>query len=212
MTPRVRPPRRRETGGRPGEVVRPDGDAGEPVPGAGSLGMVVFLASLTVLFLASLVGYVVVRVRADVWPPPGSAPLPPGLWVSTAVILACSAAAHAAVAGIRKGNQIRLLVGLLATAALGVAFLMLQAFNWVQLTAADVRPDRDLYGFTFYMLTGLHAAHVIGGLIPLGITLVKAYLGKYTWASYAGVQRVAAYWHFLDVVWLVLFAVLLIGG
>lgn len=203
------PPDDRDT---QGAVVRPDGDAGAAVPGAGSLGLVLFLASLTMLFLASLVGYLVVRLRADVWPPPGSASLPGGLWVSTAIILACSVTAHAAVAGIRKGNQIRLLVGLLATAALGVAFLMLQGFNWVQLTAADVRPDRDLYGFTFYMLTGLHAAHVIGGLIPLGITLVKAYLGKYTWASYAGVRHVATYWHFLDVVWLVLFAVLLVGG
>ncbi len=211
MTARATPPTGTPGTG-PGAVVRPDGDTGAPVRGAGALGMTWFLASLTMLFLASLVGYVVVRARADVWPPPGSPALPPGLWVSTAIILASSGTAHVAVAGIRKGNQVRLLVGLLATTALGVAFLMLQGFNWVELTAADVRPDRDLYGFTFYMLTGLHAAHVVGGLIPLGITLAKAYLGRYTWASYAGVRHVAIYWHFLDVVWIALFAVLLVGG
>ena len=53
---------------------------------------------------------------------------------------------------------------------------------------------------------------VIGGLIPLGITLAKAYLGKYTWASYGGVRNVAIYWHFLDVVWVVMFSTLLLAG
>jgi cytochrome c oxidase subunit 3 len=196
----------------PGEVVRPDGETGKPVPGAGALGMVVFLASLSVLFLASLVGYLVIRVRADVWPPAGSPDLPGSLWLSTAVILASSLTVHLALAGIRKGNPVRLLVGLLATTALGVAFLMLQAFNWIELVGVDVSPKKDLYGFTFYLLTGLHAAHVVGGLIPLGITVVRAFLGRYTWASYSGVRNVAMYWHFLDVVWLVMFALLWFGS
>ena len=122
MTERATPPTGTEgSGGGPGAVVRSSGETGAPVRGAGALGMAFFLASLTVLFLASLVGYLVVRSRADVWPPPGSPALPPGLWVSTAIILASSATAHLAVVGIRKGNQIRLLVGLLATTALGVA-------------------------------------------------------------------------------------------
>jgi len=205
--PTVRPP---SAGA--GTVVRPEGQAGQAVPGAGSLGMTVFLASLSVLFLASLVGYLIVRSRAATWPPEGSAGLPGSLWLSTAVIVAASFAVHAALTGIRRGNPTRLLVGLLATAALGVAFLVLQAFNWLELVSRDVSPGRDLYGFTFYMLTGLHAAHVVGGLIPLGITVVRAFLGKYTWASYGGVRNVATYWHFLDVVWLVLFAVLWFGS
>ena len=89
---------------------------------------------------------------------------------------------------------------------------MLQAFNWLELVTGDVGPGTGLYGFTFFMLTGLHAAHVVGGLVPLGITLVRAFLGKYTWGAYGGVRNVALYWHFLDFVWLVLFAVLWFGS
>ncbi|RPJ46772.1 MAG: heme-copper oxidase subunit III, partial [Candidatus Latescibacterota bacterium] len=78
------------------------------------------------------------------------------------------------------------------------------------------RPAADapsgLFGFTFYMLTGLHAAHVIGGLGALALTAARAGQGRYTPESRAGVDACAVYWHFLDVVWIVLFAVLWIGG
>lgn len=188
------------------------GDREAGPPGTGTLGMTVFLAALAVLFAASLVGYLVIRIRADTWPPEGTEGLPAGLWVSTVVILGCSAAMHVAVKGIREGNRNRLIAGLAAALVLGVAFLGLQAWNWQQLLERNVSASRDLYGFTFYMLTGLHGLHVIAGLVPLVFVLVRAVLGKYTWASHVGVRQLAMYWHFLDVVWLVLFVVLLLGG
>lgn len=170
--------------------------------------MWIFLASLAMLFAGSLIGYLVVRSRAEVWRPDGVPPLPAGLWVSTAVIVLCSAAVHRAVVEIRNGRQKGLLTGLFATLGLGIAFLVLQAFNWLQLWAADLTPRRGLYGFTFYLLTGLHAVHVVGGLVPLGFTILRALQGRYSWASHTGVRLVAMYWHFLDIVWVVLFIAL----
>lgn len=179
---------------------------------AAPLGMWVFLASLTMLFAASLVGYLVVRARAETWRPEGVPNLPAGLWVSTAVIVLCSVAIHRAVVAIRNGRQQALVAALLATLALGVGFLVLQAFNWLQLWVADVTPRRGLYGFTFYVLTGLHAVHVVGGLVPLAFTIWRAVRGRYTWAAHTGVRTVAMYWHFLDVVWIVMFIALWSGG
>ena len=68
----------------------------------------------------------------------------------------------------------------------------------------------NLYGFLFYLLTGLHALHVVGGLVPLAVTTARAWQGKYTAVAHAGVEHVALYWHFLDVIWLVLFGVLVL--
>ena len=67
----------------------------------------------------------------------------------------------------------------------------------------------SLYAYLFYVLTGLHAAHVIGGLVPLVVVTVNSAYGRYSSVFSAGVRQIAIYWHFLGVVWLVLFAVIL---
>ncbi len=179
------------------------------VPGAGVLGMTIFLVSLSVLFAASIVGYLTVRLRSPQWVPPGTAPLPIGLWASTLLLLLSSVTMHGAVLFIRGGKReisTRLLV---ATFGLGVAFLGMQVFNWWRMVAVDaVLATKSLYAFTFYMLTGLHALHVIGGLIPLARTTWRAHAGAYSWADFQGIHLMAMYWHFLDVVWIVLFVVL----
>lgn len=181
------------------------------LPGAGILGMRIFLATLGMLFVASLFGYVIIRTRAPEWPPAGMPPLPPGLWVATAVIVACSATIHLALASIRLGQTSKASRWLAATFVLGIVFLVLQAFNWAALVGANVTATtKNLYAFTFYMLTGLHAAHVVGGLIPLGIVLARTVRGKYGSGWHAGIRYCAMYWHFLDAVWIVLFAVLVI--
>ena len=179
------------------------------VPGAGVLGMTIFLVSLSVLFAASVVGYLMVRLHSTQWVPPGTAPLPIGLWASTLLLLLSSVTMHGAVLFIRGGKReiaTRLLV---ATFALGLAFLGMQIFNWWRMVAVDaVLATKSLYAFTFYMLTGLHALHVIGGLIPLARTSWRARKGAYSWADFQGIRLMAMYWHFLDAVWIVLFVVL----
>jgi cytochrome c oxidase subunit 3 len=166
------------------------------------------VASLSMLFGATLMGYVVVRSRAAAWPPPGVPGLPSGLLLSTAILLASSVAVWVALDGARRGRQSALRGGLLAALVLGAAFLASQTICWFSLVARHFTMRTNLYGFLFYLLTGLHALHVVGGLVPLGVTTVRAWQGRYTAAAHEGVVHVALYWHFLDVIWLVLFAVL----
>jgi heme/copper-type cytochrome/quinol oxidase subunit 3 len=178
----------------------------------GKLGMRLLIASLAVLFAASITGYIVVRTRAEVWPPAGMPALPSGLWLSTVLIVLSSVTMAWAVAGIRRDRQRPLRLGLLLTFLLGLAFLASQTVNWFGLVAADVRPGANLYAFTFFVLTWLHALHVVGGLVPLGLVTARAWRGGYTAGFHPGVEYTAMYWHFLDVVWLVLFAVLYLGS
>jgi cytochrome c oxidase subunit 3 len=179
------------------------------IPGAQTLGMTIFLVSLSVLFAASIVGYLMVRVRSPQWIPPGTAPLPMGLWLSTLLLLLSSITMHGAVLYIRGGKREASTRLLLATFTLGAAFLCSQTYNWWRMVTVDaVLATKSLYAFTFYMLTGLHALHVIGGLIPLARTAWRAHKGAYSWADFHGIRLMAMYWHFLDAVWIVLFAVL----
>jgi cytochrome c oxidase subunit 3 len=166
------------------------------------------VASLSMLFGATIMGYVVVRSRAAAWPPPGVPSLPAGLLLSTGILVASSAAIWVAEDGIRRGRQTALRGGLLVALALGAAFLVSQSLCWFFLVARNFTMKTNLYGFLFYLLTGLHALHVVGGLIPLGVTTTRAWQGRYTAAAHEGVAHVALYWHFLDAIWLVLFAVL----
>ncbi len=162
------------------------------------------------LFGATLVGYLVVRLKAGQWPPPGTPPLPPGLWAATAILLASSATMYTALRGVRRGRVRALRVGLAGTLVLALAYLVVQVNNWLALEPSRLPESSKLYAFTFYMLTVLHAAHVVGGLIPLAIVIVRAWEGRYTWASHAGVKHIAIYWHFLDIVWLLIFVALVI--
>ncbi len=180
------------------------------IPGAGVLGMWIFLAALTVLFLASIVGYLVVRLKATDWPPPGMPRLPAGLWLATVVLIAGSATIHGALRAIRRADQKRSTRFLAATAALAVTFLAVQSWNWWGLIRLHVSAASNLYAFTFFMLTGLHAAHVIGGIVLLAIVLARCLRGRYGSDNYAGVTYAAMYWHFLDAMWLLLFAVMVV--
>lgn len=180
------------------------------IPGAGVLGMWIFLATLTVLFIASIVGYLVVRLRTTAWPPPGMPRLPSGLWLATIVLLGASVAIHLALRKIRAGDSQAATRWLATTLALGVAFLAVQAWNWSGLIRAHVLAASNLYAFTFFMLTGLHAAHVLGGIVLLAIVSTRSRCGRYTSGDHPGVIYAAMYWHFLDAIWLVLFAVMVV--
>jgi len=177
---------------------------------AGILGMRLFLASLGTLFAASLVLYVIVRQRTTAWPPEGLPRLPDGLGLSTAILIFSSITMHVALFGVRAGSRIVLQVGLVLTAVLGVLFLANQLHSWWHFLLLDLPRHKNLYAFTFYVLAALHGLHVFGGLFVLGITTAKAFRRRYTPAYHPGVCYCTMYWHFLDVVWLVIFVTLLI--
>jgi heme/copper-type cytochrome/quinol oxidase subunit 3 len=178
---------------------------------AGIQGMRWFIASLAVLFGSVLVGYLSLRMLV-VSGPPQLPPLPWGLWLSTLLMLVSSGTFIAAGRAARGGNADRLTKYLALTLALGVAFLLVQTVCWI----AWIGPMRDAIGQAerrflltgFYVLTGMHAVHVIGGLIPLGVIVRRARAGRYTADFHPGVVYTSMYWHFLGVVWIVLYATL----
>jgi len=172
--------------------------------------MWVFLATLAVLFLAAIVGYLVVRLKATDWPPPGMPRLPAGLTVATLLLLAASVTIHFALRAIRVGQRAASTRWLVATLLLGVVFLGVQVWNWWGLIRLHLTAASNLYAFTFFMLTGLHAAHVIGGIALLAVVLTRCLRGRYGSGHHAGVTYAAMYVHFLDAIWLLLFAVMVV--
>src|SRR6185295_5597870 len=112
---------------------------------------------------------------------------------------------------IRKGNEPGLERRLGTALGLGISFLVCQAVAWYEFFDRQTF-GRHLYAFTFYILTGLHALHVIGGVAALAVVSTRARRHAYSWAAHAGVRSIAAYWHCLGVVWVVLYATLAIAG
>ncbi len=167
--------------------------------------MVVFIAALSVFFAASIVLYLFMRHMHQPWPPAGFPALPSSLWLSTLDIVCTSITIQGAVLAARRDDATGLRRNLVATLVLAVGFLGLQSYAWYkiwQLVAAG-----SSYLTMFYLMTGLHAAHVVGGLVPLAIVTVAAYQGMYGSKKNAGVRFTAIYWHFLDIVWCVIFVV-----
>lgn len=188
-------------------------DPGRTPPDADPLGFSLFLVSLGVLFLGSLVAYFAVRSRFDVWPPAGTPPLPRLLWVSSTLIVIGGATVQWALVSARANRPGALRRALALTLALGVGFLVTQTLSWVQLLSGhtDVH-QHHVFGYLFIFVTGLHALHVVGGLVPLAVVTVNAFRGRYSAVNPSGVRYCAIYWHFLGAVWLVLFGVLVLSG
>jgi cytochrome c oxidase subunit 3 len=174
------------------------------------MGMWLLLASLGMLFGASLVGFLVLRLRAEQWPPAGTPPLPGGLWVSTGLLIVLSLALVMAVRAARAGRTSVLDRMLGVSVLLAVAFLVAQISNWMRMAAHSVLPDQSLFVWFFYLLTILHAAHVLFGLVPLLLVTVRARAGRYTADDSETIHLVGMYWHFLLVTWVAIIVVLLI--
>jgi cytochrome c oxidase subunit 3 len=169
------------------------------------LGLIVLMVSMSVLFTASIVAYLYTRSQNPVWKTPDMPELPHGLFGSTAMLAGLSAAMHRASFDIKKNKNESLLRDLWLALAFAVAFLLGQVLNWSAMAPGlQANVPHPLYPFTFYMLTGLHAAHVVGGFIPLGIVIARAQRRLYTSSEHEGVRLCRQYWDYLGVVWLVL--------
>jgi cytochrome c oxidase subunit 3 len=172
------------------------------------MGMWLLLASLGMLFGASLVGFLILRARADQWPPSGTPPMPGGLWISTALLVVLSFVLVRAGRAAREGRRPVLLRMLSISVLLALAFLVAQISNWMRMAAFSVLPNENLLVWFFYALTILHAAHVLFGLIPLLLVTVRARRGRYTVDEHESVHLVGMYWHFLLVTWIAILVVL----
>jgi len=170
------------------------------------MGLFVFIGSEAVLFANLIAAYIYLRVRAGTWPPAGMPELELGFATANTVVLILSGLpVHLAHRAIQKGDRQRLIWGLIATIVLGAAFLGGQAYEY---THAGFTPQSGIFGATFFTLTGFHGGHVIVGLTLLAITLVRALRGRFSAERHFAVEAGAYYWHFVDAVWVALFAVL----
>ncbi len=122
--------------------------------------------------------------------------------LNTLILLSSGATVTWAHWGLKQGRQMQLKLGLALTVALGIVFLALQAHEYLE---ASFTIRTGIYGATFYMLTGFHGAHVTLGAIMLSVILYRALAGHFTPERHFAFEAVAWYWHFVDVVWLLLF-------
>lgn len=192
-----------------------EGVIGE-VPGAGAtphsragVGLGVFLAVVGSLFVLLVSAYSI-RMQAPDW---RDLPVPGLLWLNTAILVASSIALHwAQVAAGRvefgRGELADVKIGLLAGAAFALMFLVGQVLVWRQLTGAGYLLASNPANAFFYLMAGLHALHLAGGLVALGRTGAKVWQGQQRDRIRLGVKLCAAYWHFLLFVWLLVLAML----
>ncbi len=179
-------------------------------PGTATFGLALFLVSLTMLFIAGMVGYTVIRLRAE----NADVQLPLGLWVSTFVILISSVTLHYAYVSVKADRQQPFRRGMLATTGLGYLFLVIQGpMLYLLLQRHAEMAERNVYLYSLVVaLIVLHALHVIGGIIPMTIRTVRAFRGRYGPDRHRSILHALMYWHFLDVVWVVMFNLMLLLG
>ncbi|MCC7104487.1 MAG: cytochrome c oxidase subunit 3 [Chloroflexi bacterium] len=169
--------------------------------------MWMFLGSDCMLFGALITTYQVYKGKSASGPTPHEIFDIPFTSVSTFVLLMSSLAMVLALAEIQRGNMRGMRVWLTATAALGMVFLSGQFYEFTSFVNEGLTISTNLYGSSFYTLTGFHGTHVSIGVLWLLAIVAMSLRGKITPASALSVEIAGLYWHFVDVVWIVIFTV-----
>ena len=193
--------------------------------------MWIFLLSDTFIFSCFLISYMTVRTSTTVpWPNPsevfalslGGEPIPLILIaIMTFILISSSGTMAMAVNFGYRRDRVKTVVLMLVTAALGASFVGMQAFEWTKLIMEGVRPwgnhwGAPQFGSTFFMITGFHGFHVSVGVLFLILIARKVWRGDYDQnrpgfftsrkGTYEGVEIMGLYWHFVDLVWVFIFA------
>jgi cytochrome c oxidase subunit 3 len=189
------------------------------------------LISITMLFAGLTSGYIV-RQGEGKWV---QFAMPQLFWISTILILMSSATMQWAVRSIKRDDRKNLKIAIALTTFLGIGFVVSQYLAWSQLvsqgiyfvgqvkdikgayeyipagkeSAAEIASTGNVAASFLYVITGLHVAHVLGGMIALFVVFSRSIAGKYSASNYLGVSTCAIYWHFLDGLWVYLFFFLL---
>jgi cytochrome c oxidase subunit III len=167
------------------------------------LGMLLFIISEVMLFGAFFTAYFFIRVvNNDPWPG-GENELPKLIaGVNTAILVSSSFTMHWALESAKNGNRRGLRAALVTTFLLGATFLTVQINEYVNIGFA---PHDSAQGSIFYGLTGLHGAHVFVGLTLLAMATIRAFRGHFTPKAHGGVEIPGIYWHFVDIMWIVVY-------
>ena len=167
------------------------------------LGMLLFIISEIMIFGAFFTAYFFIRVVGGAeWPAEGDH-LPKLIaGFNTAIRISSSFTIHYAQEAIRKDNRLGLQLGMVTTFMLGLTFLFIQINEYVHI---GFSPADSAQGSIFYGLTGLHGAHVFVGLTLLAMVTVRAFRGHFTPEEHRGVEVPGIYWHFVDIMWVVVY-------
>ncbi len=169
------------------------------------LGMLLFIISEIMVFGAFFTAYFFIRLVAEghTWFPVDGVELPKAIaGMNTAILVSSSLTMHWAQTSIKNGNRAGLRTGILLTTLLGATFLFIQINEYVNL---GVAPQDHAPATIFYGLTGLHGAHVFIGLTLLIMVTVRSFRGHFTAEEHRGVEIPGIYWHFVDVMWVIVY-------
>lgn len=200
-----------------GELLKPPAIVPYRGPSAAQWGMLAFLLS-EVAFFSTLIMVYLVFLGADSQDGGRGGPTPAGvlslgLVIGTTIcLLSSSATIHLAERALRRGEETAFRLWWTATIFLGVVFLAGTAYEWRELIAQGLTVRRNLFGTTYYTLVGFHGVHVTVGAIVMSIVLALALRRQVTARNPHGVELVSWYWHFVDGVWVVVFAVVYVVG
>ncbi len=175
---------------------------------ARTLGMFLFIASEVMLFGSFFTAYFFVRVvNGEPWPlKPFHLPIFVA-GINTAILVTSSFTMHWALTSIKRGNRAGLQAGLVLTFLMGLTFLLTQVMEYSRIGFA---PHDGSFGTIFFCLTGLHGAHVFVGLTLLAFATIRSFRGHFTPEHHHGVEIPGIYWHFVDVMWIVVYATIYI--
>lgn len=198
-------------GGSGGNYRRYEEEAEEFKPDKYRIGMW-FLLLVVMMTFGGLIGaYIVIATNGVIeWRPFA---LPAQIWVSTALILLSSLAYEFSRVKLKNGNQRQAKNWLLITTIFGATFISSQVLAWIELVRQGVYMKSNPYAGFFYILTGVHAVHVLGGICALGYIVLRTWIETRVPAELERRQTLSKvigwYWHFMDVLWIIL--VLLLG-
>ena len=160
-----------------------------------------------VMFFTGLIGSYIVLRFGSTWPDPKKTL---NIWLTAAntFILICSSVTMVkALEWIQRGDPRKMKLFLCLTLLGGSIFLSVQIVEYRHLLHEGFNPHVSLFGSTFYTMTGFHGFHVFCGVVCIAWCTGKAFLGKYTPEHHLGVETLGLYWHFVDLVWILLFAI-----
>jgi cytochrome c oxidase subunit 3 len=172
-------------------------------------GFLFFLVSDLVLFSSFIFAYLYLRNSGQGWPPPGVTRPAIALGaVNSAILFGSGATMHYALENFKHGKFIRYTQWMICTILLGAMFLGGQAIEYTTLFRDHVTwAGSGIFGASFFTLTGMHGFHVLCGIIYLVVLLLQSVHGVYDKNRYFGLTAGTLYWHFVDVIWIVLFSI-----
>jgi len=199
-------------------TMRPEAPPQYPAIKPALMGMYIFLASEVMFFGSLFAVYFYLYGSHLTWPPP-----PPGQhaefyvnwWpipaINTVILLSSGVTCHFAADAIAHNTRSRFFFLQIATIVLGFLFEAGQLYEFIAAFGRGLNLTANTFASAFFILTGFHGLHVLGGLVLLILILYRAYRGQFSREHHVAVAAVTLYWHFVDVVWLFLFGILYLG-